>query len=677
DGNDFLYDYEGDYAATVNTINAGAGDDLISLYTYNENSLTKATGGTGQDTYEPLYYSTGKFTITDFSAGAGGDILKINSLLSGSTGYAGGNPFQSSLGYFRLVQEGTDTLLQWDRDGTATSYGWKTSVRLQNTPTGSLTDENFTPANDISTIDVITNHLPTGDLQITGQAILGQTLNAENSLADADNLGTVKYQWLRGNELISGATNSSYLLTQDDLGKVIRVKAGYLDGKAMLESKTSAATAIVDDYLANTSTAGNISEGHLETGVIQEAGDSDWLRVNLQAGNYYVFELKGASSNDGTLDDPYLQLLSPSGAVISFNDDNDGTLNAKIEYTATSSNSYYLAASGFATNKGSYTLSVLSSQSGYLKLFGTDDDDTLTGADGNDLLDGGKGNDSMTGGLGNDTYVVDQTGDTVTELSNGGTDTIISSITRTLDINVEKLALTGTNAINGTGNTQANSITGNTAKNLLNGGKDADVMAGGSGNDTYIVDNTGDKVIELANQGTDTVRSAVDFSLTANLENLLLTGTKAVNGTGNALANSLTGNSANNTLLGNQGDDILIGGKGKDTLTGSSGADHFVFKAVNESGLLNTVRDIISDFNKTQDDKIDLSSIDANSATPGVNNAFTFIGTAAFSNTDASNQLRFDTVNHVVYGSTDADNAAEFSIEVSGVPSLISANFIL
>jgi Ca2+-binding RTX toxin-like protein len=191
----------------------------------------------------------------------------------------------------------------------------------------------------------------------------------------------------------------------------------------------------------------------------------------------------------------------------------------------------------------------------------------MTGNSADNVLSGGSGIDTMTGGLGNDSYSVSDTTDVVIENLNEGTDTVSSrAATYTLAANVENLILTGTAAINGSGNALNNQMTGNSADNVLSGGSGIDTMTGGLGNDSYSVSDATDVVVENLNEGTDTVSSrAATYTLAANVENLILTGTAAINGGGNALNNQLTGNSADNVLRGGIGEDILIGGLGKDT----------------------------------------------------------------------------------------------------------------
>jgi len=199
-----------------------------------------------------------------------------------------------------------------------------------------------------------------------------------------------------------------------------------------------------------------------------------------------------------------------------------------------------------------------------------------TGNTLDNLLTGNSGANVLTGGAGNDVYVM-STGDTVVEGTGAGTDTVLSDVTTTLGANVELLILIGTNAINGIGNSVANTITGNNAANILNGGAGADILAGLDGNDTYIVDNAGDVVFEMANKGIDMVQSSVSYALAANVENLTVTSTMAINGTGNGLNNVLTGNSGANRLTGADGTDSLRGNGGNDTLNGGNGNDTFLF----------------------------------------------------------------------------------------------------
>ena len=207
-------------------------------------------------------------------------------------------------------------------------------------------------------------------------------------------------------------------------------------------------------------------------------------------------------------------------------------------------------------------------------LLGGAGNDSLTGGLGHDTLDGGSGTDTLAGGLGNDSYTVDSLADVLVEAANGGTDTVATDLAYTLAAHFENLTLTGNAAVNGTGNSADNLLTGNDADNTLSGlggadtldgGLGADTLAGGAGDDTYVVDEAGDVVVEAAGEGMDLVRSAISLALGANVEALQLTGTAAIHGSGNSLANSLAGNSGDNLLDGGAGADTMAGGAGDDT----------------------------------------------------------------------------------------------------------------
>lgn len=221
---------------------------------------------------------------------------------------------------------------------------------------------------------------------------------------------------------------------------------------------------------------------------------------------------------------------------------------------------------------------------------------------------------------GNDVYTFNQ-GTTYfqTIYDAGGTDGIVFSGTRGCVINLNDGAFSslsdwisfsngvssnatvciGPNTIieNATGGNGNDLLVGNAANNILNGRAGADKMSGGAGNDIYYVDRVNDVVTEGVSAGIDTVRTVVSTTLGANVENLALTGAAAINGVGNALANSIIGNNAVNFINAGAGADVIRGLGGNDVLFGGAGADIFVFNTALGAGNI----DRIGDFNVADD----------------------------------------------------------------------------
>ncbi|WP_242056395.1 S-layer family protein [Nostoc sp. FACHB-152] len=423
-------------------------------------------------------------------------------------------------------------------------------------------------------------------------------------------------------------------------------------GGATIGSQNTAVVSIIDDdnEVNIVGTAGNDTLiGNIANNDNIQALEGNDILSGL-AGNDTLNGGTGKDTMTGGLgNDIYIVDNTADKVVENLNEGTD-TVRSSINYTLGDNvENLILTGTSNLLGTGNSLNNSITGNSGNNTLNGKAGDDTLDGGAGNDILDGGVGNDVMIGGLGNDTYYVDSSSDQIIEAFNEGTDTVRVSVSWVLSSTLENLILTGTNAIDGTGNALNNSITGNIANNnlsgndgndnlkgnagndtlngglgndILDGGLGDDVMIGGAGNDTYYVDSNSDQITEAFNEGTDTVRAAVTFTLGDHLENLILTGTNAIDGTGNALKNTITGNSANNNLFGGgdndtlnggdgndnleggNGNDILTGGTGNDTLfggvgsdklTGGTGNDRFVFNSLGE-GI-----DTITDFSSTDD----------------------------------------------------------------------------
>ncbi|PMZ88159.1 MULTISPECIES: peroxidase family protein [unclassified Pseudomonas] len=403
-------------------------------------------------------------------------------------------------------------------------------------------------ASDATAPVINVNDAPTGALLVSDTTpTQGQVLTALTAgIADPDGLGTFSYQWQQGVGTtftnITGATAATFTPGAAQVNQQIRVIARYTDGFGTLESVTSAATALV------------VLLGAVQTG--------DALANTLvgTAGSDVLFGLGG---ND--------TLIGQGGVDQLFGGIGDDNLS------------------------------------------GGDGNDFINGEDGNDFLNGGAGNDQMLGGVGNDTYRVDSAGDVLTELTGEGADSVQTSLASfTLGANVEHLLYLGVANFTGNGNALNNVITGGTGNDTLNGadgndtlmgglgndvltgGAGNDAMVGGAGNDTYRVDSVGDLVVETAGEGADSVQTTLNsYTLGANVEHLLFTGTGNFTGNGNALNNVMTGGAGNDSLDGAGGNDTLMGGAGNDVLTGGAGNDAMVGAAGNDTFRVDSAGDLV------------------------------------------------------------------------------------
>jgi Ca2+-binding RTX toxin-like protein len=218
-------------------------------------------------------------------------------------------------------------------------------------------------------------------------------------------------------------------------------------------------------------------------------------------------------------------------------------------------------------------------------------------------------------------------------------------------------------------------LSGKAGNDTLDGGAGTDLLVGGTGDDLYMVGDAGDRVVELNGEGTDLVQASVSFSLAGQyIEKLMLTGTAAINATGNSLDNTLTGNAAANLLSGGIGNDTLSGADGSDTLTGGTGADTFAYQAPSESTA--ALMDVITGFSHVESDRIDLSAIDAQPGTAG-DQAFVWNGTGAFSG-GGIGSIRYRQVGGDTFVEVDtSDGTADMVIKLTGLVSLASTDFIL
>jgi Ca2+-binding RTX toxin-like protein len=559
-GDDTIHTGDGD-----DVVHAGGGDDTIVGGQGGGNDFYD--GGIGVNTVE--YPSATNSITVDLNeidrsgdpiiGGALGDVLATAAL-----------PADTPVGYAQGADIGIDVLINVQNATGGSGDDTIIGNSFNNILDGGLGDDTMIGGlgDDMYVVDSINDavveNVGEGTDMVDASIHYRLGANFENLMllgsADLQGYGNELANTLTGNDgsnVLDGGAGADTL--QGGLGN----DAYFLDngGDVVIENANDGNDAVYAsiDYRLGA----NVEYLVLQGSAVQGYGNSV---ANAIAGNGNDNLLDGGAGGDamygGAGNDFYFVDNSGDVVIENANDGND-TVYASIDYRL-SANVEYLVLQG-----------------GAVQGYGNSSSNAIVGTSGNNLLNGEGGADAMYGGAGNDVYFVDNAGDVVIENVGEGNDTVFASIDYRLATNVDNLILQEGAAVQGYGNSGVNAIIGNSGNNLLNGEAGADKMFGGAGNDVYFVDNIGDQVIENLNEGTDAVFSTVDFTLSANVETLVLQGAGNLAGTGNAL---------DNKLFGNTGDNTLNGGTGADRLTGGAGNDTFVFNAGEANG------DVVVDF---------------------------------------------------------------------------------
>ncbi len=615
---------------TINSINDAPTDIALSATSVNENVPINTAIGTlttvDPDNNSGFTYSfvTGTGDNDNSSFSINGDRLVINS----------SPDFEAKSSYSVRVRSTDAGGLFFDKVLVVT-----VNDLTNNNVVGSNGDDTLFATNEIDNIQALDGN----------DSIFATVANLQPSdVFDGGNGNDSFY-------LSGGIANQTLTVDLNSSNQLVSLVNPNVDNITLANVENIILTGFAGNASLNGNAANNILTGGIGNDTLNGAVGNDTLAGGDGNDSYYLYDAGDTiieNANGGT--DTVLSNLTVN--LLVDNVENIGLFgSAAINATGNSLDN---------TITGNSANNILNGGLGNDFLRGDLGNDSLIGGEGDDTLNGGAGIDRLEGGIGDDLYYISDAdsgngSDTIIENDNSGIDTAISSFTvTTLANNVEKLGLLGSAAINGTGNNLNNTITGNSANNILNGGLGNDFLIGGGGddtldggagddtlagsrgNDTYRVDSVGDAISEFSTIETeiDIVLASVSFTLNGNLENLTLTGSQAINGTGNNLNNVITGNGAAN---------ILDGGAGDDTLAGAAGIDTFI--------LSKTGVDTIQDF--AVGEKLLISSSAFGGLAPGVlANSRLLVGAGLTSANASDQRFIFNTTDKSLYFDVDGLN---------------------
>lgn len=713
-GNDRL-----DGGSGYNTIDGGSGEDTLVLAGSLAQYRFSQSGYAVQVVYDG-YDRTEEHTVTgiervEFGGGGGSRLLQdllapatptIQLSLSGPSTVTEGSSGSRTLTYTVQLSSAATTpvTVQYaTSNGTATAssdYRAASSTLTigagDTSGTFTVTVYGDTTAESDETFSVALAN-PNGAGLDANSSVTTTIVNDDTSSGSENQVGSYAGTW-SGN--MAGDDSGPYTCTVDTQGNIQGTVYSDVYGTTRTLTGTVSASGVIHMTVLD-GDASTYATGTGQADLANRTISGSW--TSYEYGEYY----SGTFSGSMTLTAPNVTVALSGPATV---DEEAGSATYTVRLSAAASQAVTIryatangsaqAGSDFGTTSGTLTIGAGRTSGTFTVPILSD-----TRTESNETFTVTLSNPGSGATLGSSRSVTTQViDDDVVTIS----DPVESSASRVLTSTQLNLVLTGSSAINGTGNALSNTLTGNGAANtlrgeggadtlyggggndllyggsgddILDGGSGADRMIGGSGNDTCVVGSTGDVVIEEAGNGVDLVRSPVSWILGANLENLTLTGTSAIQGTGNSLANTLRGNSGanllsglagNDTLSGGDGNDRLIGGGGVDQLSGGAGADQFLWNRPSEGG------DTVTGFNGSAGDRLCFVSANFGALPIGVLTSGRFVANSTGRAGTSGQRFVFNTATGVLkYDPDGSGSAAAVTIATLNAPTGLTANAIL